>query len=189
MNVQYYITVIILAEIGRDLTLLFADKRCKWNTNMSCFMKTSPSDISRIVTGAVYIQYMQLPQIGWTFSSAFTQMFYICLSSCQDLSIWHRQRGEMLLSCPTSLCSKDWQETSSSSCWNRWQKMCKKVLFIIYFHFKCQYLFLLFLQLPGRKDLFIDADLMSPLDRIANVTILKVCYPIRQGFGNHLQFK
>lgn len=28
-------------------------------------------------------------------------------------------------------------------------------------------------QLPGRKDLFIDADLMSPLDRIANVTILK----------------
>lgn len=30
------------------------------------------------------------------------------------------------------------------------------------------------LQLPGKKDLFIDADLMSPLDRIANVTILKV---------------
>uniref|UniRef100_A0A8C1WYA9 Uncharacterized protein n=1 Tax=Cyprinus carpio TaxID=7962 RepID=A0A8C1WYA9_CYPCA len=29
-------------------------------------------------------------------------------------------------------------------------------------------------QLPGKKDLFIDADLMSPLDRIANVTILKV---------------
>lgn len=29
-------------------------------------------------------------------------------------------------------------------------------------------------QLPGRKDLFIDADLMSPLDRIANVTTLKV---------------
>ncbi|XP_073715339.1 vacuolar protein sorting-associated protein 33B isoform X2 [Misgurnus anguillicaudatus] len=28
-------------------------------------------------------------------------------------------------------------------------------------------------QLPGSKDLFIDADLMSPLDRIANVTILK----------------
>ncbi|XP_026992938.2 vacuolar protein sorting-associated protein 33B [Tachysurus fulvidraco] len=28
-------------------------------------------------------------------------------------------------------------------------------------------------QLPGRKDLFIDADLMSPLDRIANVTTLK----------------
>uniref|UniRef100_A0A672LPU5 VPS33B late endosome and lysosome associated n=1 Tax=Sinocyclocheilus grahami TaxID=75366 RepID=A0A672LPU5_SINGR len=28
-------------------------------------------------------------------------------------------------------------------------------------------------QLPGKKDLFIDADLMSPLDRIANVTILK----------------
>ena len=30
------------------------------------------------------------------------------------------------------------------------------------------------LQLPGRKDLFIDADLMSPLDRIANVSTLKV---------------
>uniref|UniRef100_A0A8C5BGI0 VPS33B late endosome and lysosome associated n=1 Tax=Gadus morhua TaxID=8049 RepID=A0A8C5BGI0_GADMO len=29
-------------------------------------------------------------------------------------------------------------------------------------------------QLPGRKDLFIDADLMSPLDRIANVSTLKV---------------
>ncbi|TRY65426.1 hypothetical protein DNTS_021896 [Danionella cerebrum] len=28
-------------------------------------------------------------------------------------------------------------------------------------------------ELPGKKDLFIDADLMSPLDRIANVTILK----------------
>ncbi|KYO20884.1 vacuolar protein sorting-associated protein 33B [Alligator mississippiensis] len=28
-------------------------------------------------------------------------------------------------------------------------------------------------QLPGRKDLFIDADLMSPLDRIANVSLLK----------------
>nr|XP_029507427.1 vacuolar protein sorting-associated protein 33B-like [Oncorhynchus nerka] len=28
-------------------------------------------------------------------------------------------------------------------------------------------------QLPGRKDLFIEADLMSPLDRIANVTTLK----------------
>ncbi|XP_026869635.1 vacuolar protein sorting-associated protein 33B [Electrophorus electricus] len=28
-------------------------------------------------------------------------------------------------------------------------------------------------QLPGKKDLFIDADLMSPLDRIANVTTLK----------------
>ncbi|XP_074773688.1 vacuolar protein sorting-associated protein 33B isoform X4 [Athene noctua] len=28
-------------------------------------------------------------------------------------------------------------------------------------------------QLPGRKDLFIEADLMSPLDRIANVSILK----------------
>uniref|UniRef100_A0A673K9E1 Vacuolar protein sorting-associated protein 33B n=1 Tax=Sinocyclocheilus rhinocerous TaxID=307959 RepID=A0A673K9E1_9TELE len=28
-------------------------------------------------------------------------------------------------------------------------------------------------QLPGKKDLFIDSDLMSPLDRIANVTILK----------------
>uniref|UniRef100_A0A6Q2YE89 Uncharacterized protein n=1 Tax=Esox lucius TaxID=8010 RepID=A0A6Q2YE89_ESOLU len=29
-------------------------------------------------------------------------------------------------------------------------------------------------QLPGKKDLFIEADLMSPLDRIANVTTLKV---------------
>ncbi|NXT42341.1 VP33B protein, partial [Pelecanoides urinatrix] len=29
-------------------------------------------------------------------------------------------------------------------------------------------------QLPGKKDLFIEADLMSPLDRIANVSILKV---------------
>lgn len=28
-------------------------------------------------------------------------------------------------------------------------------------------------QLPGQKDLFIDADLMSPLDRIANVSTLK----------------
>uniref|UniRef100_A0A3P8ZDK9 VPS33B late endosome and lysosome associated n=1 Tax=Esox lucius TaxID=8010 RepID=A0A3P8ZDK9_ESOLU len=28
-------------------------------------------------------------------------------------------------------------------------------------------------QLPGKKDLFIEADLMSPLDRIANVTTLK----------------
>ncbi|KAG2470943.1 PRC1 regulator, partial [Polypterus senegalus] len=28
-------------------------------------------------------------------------------------------------------------------------------------------------ELPGRKDLFIEADLMSPLDRIANVSILK----------------
>uniref|UniRef100_A0A673AWJ7 Uncharacterized protein n=1 Tax=Sphaeramia orbicularis TaxID=375764 RepID=A0A673AWJ7_9TELE len=29
-------------------------------------------------------------------------------------------------------------------------------------------------QLPGKKDLFIAADLMSPLDRIANVSTLKV---------------
>ncbi|XP_057575983.1 vacuolar protein sorting-associated protein 33B-like [Hippopotamus amphibius kiboko] len=28
-------------------------------------------------------------------------------------------------------------------------------------------------QRPGKKDLFIEADLMSPLDRIANVSILK----------------
>ncbi|XP_057278717.1 vacuolar protein sorting-associated protein 33B, partial [Pezoporus wallicus] len=28
-------------------------------------------------------------------------------------------------------------------------------------------------QLPGKKDLFIEADLMSPLDRVANVSILK----------------
>lgn len=29
-------------------------------------------------------------------------------------------------------------------------------------------------QLPGKKDLFIEPDLMSPLDRIANVSTLKV---------------
>ncbi|XP_057575940.1 vacuolar protein sorting-associated protein 33B-like [Hippopotamus amphibius kiboko] len=29
-------------------------------------------------------------------------------------------------------------------------------------------------QRPGKKDLFIEADLMSPLDRIANVSILKI---------------
>ncbi|XP_070809952.1 vacuolar protein sorting-associated protein 33B isoform X4 [Pituophis catenifer annectens] len=32
-------------------------------------------------------------------------------------------------------------------------------------------------QLPGKKDLFLEADLMSPLDRIANVSILKVMLP------------
>ncbi|TSK20022.1 Vacuolar protein sorting-associated protein 33B [Bagarius yarrelli] len=37
---------------------------------------------------------------------------------------------------------------------------------------KDQLIFLLE-ELPGRKDLFIDADLMSPLDRIANVSTLK----------------
>ena len=36
------------------------------------------------------------------------------------------------------------------------------------------------LQLPGKKDLFIEADLMSPLDRIANVSILKVPCPHSQ---------
>ncbi|CAM4638222.1 unnamed protein product [Caretta caretta] len=46
----------------------------------------------------------------------------------------------------TSACSSGWPETSSSTCWSR---------------------------LPGKKDLFIEADLMSPLDRIANVSILK----------------
>uniref|UniRef100_A0A8D0PGF5 VPS33B late endosome and lysosome associated n=2 Tax=Sus scrofa TaxID=9823 RepID=A0A8D0PGF5_PIG len=35
-------------------------------------------------------------------------------------------------------------------------------------------------QLPGKKDLFIEADLMSPLDRIANVSILKVPAPSPQ---------
>lgn len=40
---------------------------------------------------------------------------------------------------------------------------------------------LLIHQLPGKKDLFIDADLMSPLDRIANVTTLKVGV-IKSGF-------
>lgn len=34
--------------------------------------------------------------------------------------------------------------------------------------------FVLCCKLPGKKDLFIEADLMSPLDRIANVTTLKV---------------
>lgn len=37
------------------------------------------------------------------------------------------------------------------------------------------------LQLPGKKDLFIEADLMSPLDRIANVSILKVPAPLPSG--------
>uniref|UniRef100_A0A8C4TIK1 VPS33B late endosome and lysosome associated n=1 Tax=Erpetoichthys calabaricus TaxID=27687 RepID=A0A8C4TIK1_ERPCA len=37
----------------------------------------------------------------------------------------------------------------------------------------CDQLIYLLEQLPGRKDLFIEADLMSPLDRIANVSILK----------------
>ncbi|NWH98264.1 VP33B protein, partial [Tichodroma muraria] len=36
-----------------------------------------------------------------------------------------------------------------------------------------QLVYLLGLGLPGKKDLFIEADLMSPLDRIANVSILK----------------
>uniref|UniRef100_A0A3B4BA61 Uncharacterized protein n=1 Tax=Periophthalmus magnuspinnatus TaxID=409849 RepID=A0A3B4BA61_9GOBI len=36
-------------------------------------------------------------------------------------------------------------------------------------------------QLPGKKDLFIDADLMSPLDRIANVSTLKVCFGLNPG--------
>lgn len=39
------------------------------------------------------------------------------------------------------------------------------------------------LQLPGKKDLFIEADLMSPLDRIANVSILKVPAPFPSGLG------
>uniref|UniRef100_A0A8D0E954 VPS33B late endosome and lysosome associated n=1 Tax=Salvator merianae TaxID=96440 RepID=A0A8D0E954_SALMN len=38
-------------------------------------------------------------------------------------------------------------------------------------------------QLPGKKDLFIEAALMSPLDRIANVSILKVVAP-RQTEGS-----
>lgn len=46
-----------------------------------------------------------------------------------------------------------------------------------------QFIYLLYvLQLPGKKDLFIDADLMSPLDRIANVTILKVWWYFRIKF-------
>ncbi|XP_061302463.1 vacuolar protein sorting-associated protein 33B isoform X3 [Pezoporus flaviventris] len=35
-------------------------------------------------------------------------------------------------------------------------------------------------QLPGKKDLFIEADLMSPLDRIANVSILKPGLSLQQ---------
>lgn len=38
------------------------------------------------------------------------------------------------------------------------------------------YLSLVVTQLPGKKDLFIEADLMSPLDRIANVSTLRVTY-------------
>lgn len=42
-------------------------------------------------------------------------------------------------------------------------------------------------KLPGKKDLFIEADLMSPLDRIANVTTLKVGVgPALDHIGNHL---
>ena len=35
---------------------------------------------------------------------------------------------------------------------------------------------LFILQSPGKKDLVIDGDLMKPLDRIASVSLLKVCY-------------
>lgn len=38
-------------------------------------------------------------------------------------------------------------------------------------------------QLPGRKDLFIEPDLMSPLDRIANVSVLKVPRGLGSGPG------
>ena len=34
---------------------------------------------------------------------------------------------------------------------------------------------LFILQSPGKKDLVIDGDLMKPLDRIASVSLLKVC--------------
>lgn len=37
--------------------------------------------------------------------------------------------------------------------------------------------FILF-QMPGRKDLVIDGELMKPLDRIASVSLLKVKYEI-----------
>lgn len=37
--------------------------------------------------------------------------------------------------------------------------------------------FILF-QMPGRKDLVIDGELMKPLDRIASVSLLKVRYKI-----------
>nr|XP_035159730.2 vacuolar protein sorting-associated protein 33B isoform X2 [Callithrix jacchus] len=39
--------------------------------------------------------------------------------------------------------------------------------------FKCPFQDAVSFLLPGKKDLFIEADLMSPLDRIANVSILK----------------
>uniref|UniRef100_A0A8D0E8S4 VPS33B late endosome and lysosome associated n=1 Tax=Salvator merianae TaxID=96440 RepID=A0A8D0E8S4_SALMN len=39
-------------------------------------------------------------------------------------------------------------------------------------------------QLPGKKDLFIEAALMSPLDRIANVSILKVLLRVSDGLIN-----
>lgn len=41
------------------------------------------------------------------------------------------------------------------------------------------------LQLPGKKDLFIEADLMSPLDRIANVSTLKVNLFFRNSCNKH----
>lgn len=47
-------------------------------------------------------------------------------------------------------------------------------------------LFLSHMQLPGKKDLFIEADLMSPLDRIANVSTLKV--NIISWYPSHLWF-
>lgn len=34
-------------------------------------------------------------------------------------------------------------------------------------------------QMPGRKDLVIDGELMKPLDRIASVSLLKVKYEIQ----------
>lgn len=39
-------------------------------------------------------------------------------------------------------------------------------------------IFILF-QMPGRKDLVIDGELMKPLDRIASVSLLKVKYEIQ----------
>lgn len=48
------------------------------------------------------------------------------------------------------------------------------------------------LKLPGKKDLFIEADLMSPLDRIANVTTLKVgliqCHYVIRLKGHQILF-
>lgn len=104
-------------------------------------------------------------------------LLFIRLSETQHGLTWLTLTGKMLLNFQTLLCLKDWPKISSSISWNRYKALCihsaahglprgkkRDVLNLC----------LLIHQLPGRKDLFIDADLMSPLDRIANVTTLKV---------------